>query len=201
MRNFQKAISYLFHPLFIPLAGTAAYFSITPKYSPGTLQTHIYLPVLILTVIIPIIAFFILRNIGILSSALTPSVEERKYPLYIHLILLGIVVYKVVPGEYAFELHYYFIGLIASAMTTLLLLFLNVKASMHVMGLGGLFMFTVCLSIHFEINITLAVSLLTLATGLVATSRLYLRAHSKIEVLVGFLVGALSQLLLIKFWL
>lgn len=201
MRTFQKAISYLFHPLFIPLAGTVAYFSITPKYSPASLQTHIFLPVLILTVIIPVIAFFILRNIGILSSALTPSIEERKYPLYIHVILLLIVVYKVVPGQYTFELHYYFIGLIASALTTLLLLFLKVKASMHVMGLGSLFMFLICLSIHFEINITLAVSLLILVTGLVATSRLYLRAHSKIEVFVGLLVGVVSQLMLLKFWL
>ncbi|HDZ15232.1 hypothetical protein LCGC14_0928650 [marine sediment metagenome] len=201
MRAFYQAISYLFHPLFIPLAGTVAYFTVTPKYSPATLQTHIFLPVLILTVIIPVIAFFILKNIGIVSSALTPSMEERKYPLYIHIILLLIVVYKVIPGQYTFELHYYFIGLIASALTTLLLLFLRVKASMHVMGLGSLFMFLVCLSIHFEINITLAVSVLTLITGLVATSRLYLRAHSKVEVFVGFLVGLLSQLMLVKFWL
>ena len=201
MRTFHTAISYLFHPLFAPIAGTAAYFIVTPKYSPASLQTHVFLPVLILTVIIPVIAFFILKNIGILTSALTPSIEERKYPLYIHLILLGIVVYKVVPGEYAFELHYYFIGLMLSALTTLLLLFLKVKASMHVMGLGGLFMFLVSLSIHFEINITLAVSLFTLATGLVATSRLYLGAHSKIEVFIGFLIGMLSQVILLKFWL
>lgn len=201
MRSFQKAISYIFHPLFIPLAGTSAYFIITPKYSPITLQNHVLLPVLILTVIIPIIAFFILKNIGLISSALAPSTEERKYPLYIHVILLLIVVYKVVPNQYAFELHYYFIGLIAAAFTALLLLFLKIRASMHLMGMGSLFMFLVCLSIHFEINITLAVSLLTLTTGLVATSRLYLRAHSKIEVFIGFLIGSLSQLMLIKFWL
>lgn len=201
MRTFQKVISYLFHPMIIPLAGTVAYFGITPKYSPASLQTHIFLPVLILTVIIPVIAFFILRNLGILSSALTPTIEERKYPLYIHVILLLIVVYKVVPGQYAFELHYYFIGLIAAALTTLLLLFLKVKASMHVMGLGSLFLFLVCLSIHFEINVTIAVSVLTLVTGLVATSRLYLKAHTKVEVFIGFVIGLLSQLMLIKFWM
>ena len=201
MRTFQKLISYLFHPLLIPLAGTAAYFAVTPKYSPANLQTHILLPVLILTVIIPVIAFFILKNVGIASNALSLSIEERKYPLYIHIILLLIVVYKVVPGQYTFELHYFFIGLIAAALTTLLLLFINVKASMHVMGLGGLSMFLVCLSIHFEINITLAVSILTLVVGLVATSRLYLKAHSKIEIIIGFLIGLTSQVMLIKFWL
>ena len=69
------------------------------------------------------------------------------------------------------------------------------------MGIGSLFMFLVCLSIHFEINITLAVSLLTLATGLVTTSRLYLKAHSTPELLIGFLIGLISQLLTVRFWL
>ncbi len=86
-------------------------------------------------------------------------------------------------------------------MTSLLLLFLNFKSSLHLMGMGSLFMYLTCLSVHFEINITLALSILILMTGLVASSRLYLKAHSKPELLIGFLVGAISQLLTIKFWL
>ncbi|SDE15394.1 hypothetical protein SAMN05421636_103430 [Pricia antarctica] len=201
MRIFFQAISYIFHPLFVPLAGTCAYFMVTPKYSPIGLPSANILPILILTVIIPIIAFFILRNIGLIKSVFIPAIEARKYPLYIHIILLLMVVYKVIPNDYTPELHFYFLGLIAAAMTALLLLFFKFKVSMHMMGMGNLFLFLVCLSIHFEINITLAVSLLTLATGLVATSRLYLKAHSRPEIVIGFLVGLLSQLLLIKFWL
>ncbi len=201
MRIFFQAISYIFHPLFVPLAGTCAYFMVTPKYSPTALQSANILPIFILTVIIPIIAFFILRNIGLVKSVFVPVIEARKYPLYIHIILLLMVVYKVIPNDYTPELHFYFLGLIAAAMTALLLLFLKFKVSMHLMGMGNLFLFLVCLSIHFEINITLAVSLLTLATGLVATSRLYLKAHSRPEIVVGFLIGLLSQLLLVKFWL
>lgn len=201
MRIFFWTISYIFHPLFVPLAGTCAYFVVTPKYSPTALQSANILPIFILTVIIPIIAFFILRNIGLINGVFIAAIEERKYPLYIHIILLLMVVYKVIPGDYTPELHFYFFGLIAAAMTALLLLFLKFKVSMHLMGMGGLFMFLVSLSIHFEINITLAVSLLTLATGLVATSRLYLKAHSRPEIAIGFLIGLLSQLLLVKFWL
>lgn len=201
MRVFLQFISYIFHPLFIPMAGTLAYFMITPKYSPIELQSGNILPIFILTVIIPIITYFILRNIGIVSTAFMPTVKERRYPLYIHILLLVMVVYKVIPNNFTIELHFYFIGLIASAMTALILLFFKLKVSMHLMGMGSLFMFLVCLSIHFEINVTLAVSLLTLATGLVTTSRLYLKAHSKPEVLIGFFIGLISQLLTVKFWL
>jgi membrane-associated phospholipid phosphatase len=201
MRIFFKIISYTFHPLFVPLAGTLAYFKVTPKYSPVALRSGNILPIFILTVIIPIITFFILRNIGAVNTVFMPTIKERKYPLYIHIIVLLMVVYKVIPNHHTLELHFFFLGLIIAAMTALLLLFLKSKASMHLMGMGSLFMFLIGLSIHFELNITLAISLLTVATGLVATSRLYLKAHSKAELLIGFIVGALSQLLLVKFWL
>ena len=201
MRVFLKVISYIFHPLFIPMAGTLAYFVITPKYSPLELQGGNILPIFILTVIIPIITYLILRNLRVVNTVFMPTAKERRYPLFIHILLLFLVVYKVIPNNYTVELHFYFLGLIAAAITALILLFFKLKVSMHLMGMGSLFMFLVCLSIHFEINITLAISLLTVAIGLVTTSRLYLKAHSKPEVLIGFFIGMISQLLTVRFWL
>ncbi len=200
MKLFFKVISYLFHPLFIPVAGTYAYFLITPKYSPPEFEGGNILPIFILTVIIPIIFFLILKNMGLITSIFLPTVKERKYPYYISLALLLMVVYKVIPNNFIIELHYYFLGLIAATMSSLLLLFFKFKSSMHLMGMGSLFMFLVCLSVHFETNIIIALSLFILATGLVASSRLYLNAHSRAEVLIGFLIGLVSQLLTIKFW-
>ncbi len=201
MKLFQQVISYIFHPLFIPVAGTIGYFAITPKYSPIEEQSGNILPIFILTVIIPIIAYLILKNIGLIKSALMPTLKERRYPLYINILLLLMVVYKVIPNNYTPELHFYFLGLIAASMASLVLLFINFKSSMHLMGMGSIFMYLVSLSVHFEINITLALSVLILLTGLVATSRLYLKAHSKAEIVIGFFIGLVSQLLTVKFWL
>lgn len=201
MKLFQKVISYIFHPIFIPIAGTFAYFLITPKYSPLELQSGNILPIFILTVIIPIITFLILRNIGYVNSIQLPTIKERKYPLYINLALLFMVVYKVIPNNYIVELYFYFVGLIAATLATLILLLFKIKSSMHILGLSSLFMFLINLSIHFEINITLALSLCIFAIGLVATSRLYLKAHTKAEVFIGFCIGLISQLLTVKYWL
>ncbi len=201
MRIFLKVISYIFHPLFVPIAGTLTYFIITPKYSPLELQSGNILPIFILTVIIPIISFFILRNLGVVNTVFMPSIKERKYPLIIHITLLVLILVKVIPNSYTIELYYFFLGLIAASCATLMLLFLKLKSSMHMMGMGSLLMFLISLSIHFETNITLAISGFTLATGLVATSRLYLQAHNKAELIVGFLMGLTSQLFTIKFWL
>lgn len=201
MRNFLNAFSYIFHPLFIPIGGTLAYFLVTPKYNSLQLQSGNILPIFILTVIIPIIFFLILKNLGAVSSVFMPTLEERKYPLIISIVLYLMILYKVIPQNYVSELYFYFVGLLSATGAALLLLILKLRASIHLMGMGSLLMFLVGLSIHFEINITLAIGILTLLTGLVATSRLYMKAHSKAELLVGFLLGLCSQLLLLKFWL
>ena len=201
MKIFLKSLSYILHPLFVPLMGAFGYFLITPKYSPVGVESNITLPTFILTIIIPIIAFFILKNIGLISTIFAPTVQQRRYPLFIHIVLLLIMVYKVVPDKYYLELHYFFMGLLTSSITALLLLFINKKVSLHLMAMGNLVMFAIGLSIHFEVNIATVISALILATGLLATSRLYLKAHSKVEVFIGFFIGLFAQLFMFKFWL
>lgn len=201
MRHFLNIISYIFHPLFIPIGGTVFYFLVTPKASSLEIQSGNVLPIFILTVIIPIIFFLILKNLGVINSIFLPTIKERKYPLYISCVLLLMILYKVIPNNYVHELFYYFTGLLTATGAALILLFLKFKTSMHLLGMGSLLMFMIGLSIHFEINITLAISVFTLLTGLVATSRLFLKAHSRAELLIGFLIGFCSQLLTFKYWL
>ncbi len=201
MRFLLYAVSYVFHPLFVPMGGTVAYFLITPKFSSLELQSGNILPIFILTVIIPIIFFFILRNLGLISSVFALKLKERKYPLYMSMVLHLMILYKVIPLNYINELYYFFVGLLIGTFSTLLLLFAKVKASIHLLGMGCILTYLVALSIHFEINITFAIAIFTLMTGLVATSRIYMKAHSKMELTIGFLVGCCSQLMVLKYWL
>lgn len=201
MRLLFYTVSYVFHPLFIPIGGTLAYFLITPKFNSLELQSGNILPIFILTVIIPIIFYLILKNLGLISSVFAPKLKERKYPLYLSMVLYLMILYKVIPLNYINELYYFFVGLLIGTFSTLLLLFVRVKASIHLLGMGCILTYLVALSIHFEINITFAIAIFTLMTGLVATSRLYLKAHSKIELTIGFLIGCCSQLIVLKYWL
>lgn len=201
MRNFLTALSYILHPLFIPIGGTLAYFLITPRYVPLELQSGNILPIFILTVIIPIIFFLILKNMGLVTSLFLPTLKERLYPLIISLGLYLLILYKVIPQNYISELYYFFVGLMVSVGASLLLLLLKIKTSMHLLGMGTILIYVVGLSIHFETNITLALGILTLLTGLVTTSRLYLKAHNVAELLIGFFIGVFSQLFTFKYWL
>ncbi|MBT8280756.1 MAG: hypothetical protein KJO16_04200 [Muriicola sp.] len=201
MRFLSKLVSYIFHPIFVPLAGTVSYFLITPKYTTLEMRSGNILPIFILTIIIPILSFFILKNLGIVQTIFLSRPEERKYPLMISLILLLMILLKVIPDHYTLELYFFFLGLVAATSTCLLLILIPFKTSLHMMGMGSILMFLIALSIHFERNIVVAISLMFFASGLVASSRLFLKAHSRTELLIGFLVGVVSQLLTLKFWL
>lgn len=201
MKAFYKGISYIFHPLFVPMAGTLSYFAVTPRYSPLEMEGGNVLPIFILTVVIPIISYLILRNIGVVTSIFMPSIVERRYPLLIHICLLAVILYKVIPQHYIVEIYFYFVGLLSASMACLLLLLFRFKVSLHMAGIGALFMYLINLSIHFEKNVIIAISLFALSIGLVASSRLFLRAHSPLELFIGLAIGLLSQLLTVKFWL
>mgnify|MGYP003637608000 CR=1 FL=1 len=201
MKVFSNFISYLLHPLFIPIGGTIAYFLITPKYTPLEIQSASILPIFILTVIIPIVTFFILKNVGLVNSIFLETATERKYPLYIHASILLLILYKVIPNNYVSELYFYFTGLLGATVACLLLLLFNFKTSLHAVGVSGLLMYLINLSIHFEINLIIAISIFILLTGAVLTARLYLKAHTRIELIIGVFIGLLSQLLTVRFWL
>ena len=62
-------------------------------------------------------------------------------------------------------------------------------------------MFFVAFAIHFSININGSLALFAIITGAVATSRLYLEAHTPKELLVGLLIGIIPQLIVLKYWL
>lgn len=201
MKAFSKIISAIFHPLFTPILGVLCYFKITPKHYTLNVLSGNILPIFILTVIVPIVCYLILRNVGLVTSYDLPTLKERKYPFYINLALLLMIVYKVIPNNYTEELFYFFLGLLTATFTALALLLFKFKSSMHLMGMGTLVMFLISLSVHFEINIVFAIALGILSTGLVASARLYLRAHTTAEIVIGFLIGAVSQLITVKYWL
>ncbi len=201
MNSVAKIISYLFHPLFSPLIATLAYFIISPKYTPETFQKSVVLSVLILTIIIPIFCLFILKNIGWITSIYLDKVYDRKFPLYIFILLILMVLYRVISINLNIELYHYFLGVLSAAIATLLLVYLKYKVSLHMIGISSLLFFLSALSIHYEINITGTISIFCLLTGLIASSRLRLKAHKPNEILTGILIGILSQLFTLKYWL
>lgn len=201
MKILLKSASYLFHPLWMPFAGTLIYFLVSPRFFPEELVKAKLLAVAIMTVFIPIVYFFMLKTLGKVTNHFMEEVRERKWPL---LFYAGIdfVILRYVLNTFDYpELYYFFFGIMISTLLGLFLVFLEIKASLHMVGLGGFTLFLIFLSLHFNLNLIYTVSFLMAIIGLTASSRLYYKAHTMKELAIGLLVGMIPQVALAFFWL
>lgn len=67
------------------------------------------------------------------------------------------------------------------------------KISMHAVGVGGLFMFFLLFSLSDPYGSGLYLSVATLITGLVCTSRFIVSDHSPFDIYTGLIAGAVMQ--------
>ncbi|MFI2742087.1 hypothetical protein ACG2LH_05060 [Zhouia sp. PK063] len=201
MKVFCKAISFITHPVFTPFLGVLFYFYVTPEYIPEGAQTHVLISVGIITIIIPLIFFILLKYMKWISSIHLPTTKERKIPLFINILLIYIIITKVFITTFSNELHYYFLGILFALWLCFILVYIKIKASMHSMGMIGLTCFICLLSIHYERNFIPIIITCFICIGAMITSRLYLKAHNVKEIIVGLIIGALPQLILAYYWL
>ncbi|UBZ08385.1 hypothetical protein LDL76_06635 [Salegentibacter mishustinae] len=201
MRFLLKSASFIFHPLWLPLAGSFLYFIFTPRFFPeGVVQAKL-LAIAILTIFIPIVFYFLLKNLGKAQSVFLVDVNERKWPLIFYAILITMVLNQILNAYNYAALYYYFTGILFATILAFVLVVFQLKASLHMMGLGGLLVFLIGISLNFKIDLTYTISFLILALGLTASSRIYYKAHSINELVLGLACGMITQVLVLNLWL
>ncbi|WP_353776893.1 hypothetical protein [Winogradskyella sp. 3972H.M.0a.05] len=199
--HILKAISFIFHPLIMPVLGVMFYFHKTPRFIPDPLQNAKLFSVSILTIILPILLFYMLKTINKVDTIYLKTTKERIIPLLLNCVIALLIVKRVLPPDEIIELYYFFIGILFSSLSCLILAMLKVKASIHMIAASGFFMFALAVGIHFKVNINGTIALMAIILGAIATSRLHLKAHTFPELIIGFAVGFIPQLLLLQFWL
>ncbi len=200
MRKILPLFSYLFHPIFIPVLGTWSCFLFDENYLETRLKYLILLQIAIVTIFIPLSFFFILRSFGKVDSVMVSKISQRKIPLLIQSVLIFSLIKGVILDSIPELYFFYFAGLI-STLLALGFLFLKIKASLHMMGISTLTAFVIGLSIHNQINNVNVIALLILINGFVASSRLYMNAHTNKELVIGFFLGLMPQMGLWYYWL
>jgi len=196
-----KSISFIFHPLIMPLLGVVFYFSKTPRFIPEDIKNAKLFSITILTIILPILLFYLLKTLNKVSSIHLKTTKERIIPLSIYCIILILIINRVLGQDEIIELYFFFVGILCSTLACLFLAILKVKASIHTIAAAGFFMFILAISIHFKKNINGTIALMSIILGAIATSRLHLKAHNNSELIIGFFIGFMPQLLMLNYWL
>lgn len=201
MNYFLRFGAYLWHPLLMPLLGSVTYFLITPRYIDTVVLQSKLIAIIILTLFIPIVTYFLLRNLGLVNSIKLEEVWERRVPLMLQSLLILVVIKWIFDPYVSTELYYFFVGILFSTLTALLMVFFQIKVSLHQMGISGLTFFVIALSIHFKVNMLLWIGLFLFANGWVASSRMHTNSHNLVELVLGFLIGILPQVVVLNYWL
>jgi len=201
LKKILPFFSYLFHPIFIPVYTALIYFFFNDSYYSNPEKYFAIFQIVIITILLPILFFFVLRTAGQVDSIMISEISQRKIPLVIQCFLTILLVRKSITLDHFPEFHFFFLGGLLSTVISLVLLFFNTKASLHMVAISALTVFVIGLSVHNQTRNINVIAFLVLMNGFVASSRLEMKAHTPKELLIGFLLGIIPQLLLLRFWL
>lgn len=201
LTSVLKSISYIFHPLLMPWMGAVYFFTVTPvQYHPIKVSIWLF-SIIFWSVVVPIILYFILKKIKRVQTIDLKTSKERVWPLVLNSIILGYLSFGLLSKSVCVELHYFFLGALATAALGMILALLKFKTSIHMMSTGGAFFFMVLVNLHYGFSFSGIFALFVVIMGAMASSRLHLNAHTVKELVVGFFVGVFPQVLVFNYWL
>jgi hypothetical protein len=189
-------ISYIFHPIFIPLYVVAFLVFEHPSYFSGfsmAERKHTVVIILINEVFFPLFAVMLTKGVGFIDSIFLKTQRDRIIPY----ILCGIFffwTYLVFKNQtnYPPILSSFLLGVFL-ASSAALLANIYFKISMHAIGVGGWLGVFLLIMKGSTMLMTWPLCIAIIIAGLVCTARLLISDHSTKEIYTGLVVGVLSQ--------
>ena len=196
IRAAAKIISYIFHPLFVPVYIAWFLITVQPYLFGSFTPTEKLITVLrffIMYSFFPLVTVLLAKGLGFLDSIFLKTQKERVIP-YIACGIYYFWMCYVLRNQDQFSKEVVQLSMaIFIASSIGLIVNIYMKVSMHAISAGIMVAFMILLSTTQPGNHTIYLSIVFLITGLVCTSRLILSDHTPAEIYTGLLVGCLSQ--------
>ena len=193
--RWHKFISTVLHPVLMPTIGVLIYFLLSPLRITVYQQMYLLAIVFIATYLFPLFLLFFLKSINKIESFEVKTIEERKIPLFLMMCIflaLGRFFYKFSSFR---DLSYLFFGTLLGMIIVYFTFFTKTKTSLHLLSIGSAIGYFIVFQQINNVFLLPLIIIFVLLSGLLGTSRLYLKAHTPKEVYLGFFIGVLSQLM------
>jgi len=201
LKKILPIFSYILHPIFISMYATLFYLLCKGDIFTNQEKYYVLFQILIITILVPILFFMLLKSTGHVKSVMIHETAQRRIPLILQCFLYILLVKRSILITRYPELHFFFLGALFSTILALVCSLFKIKASLHMMAISGLTIFVIGLGIHLQMQNPYWAALLILLTGIVASSRLEMEAHSPYELVIGTFLGIFPQLLFLYLWL
>lgn len=194
IRVAAKVISYIFHPLFIPVyAGwyfvwVLRLFTTFDEWHQKLLLIQFFVNYTVL----PLVTVLVAKGVGFVQTIQLKTQRDRIIPYMAVMIFYFWVWYVFRNQNFPKEAVLFSFGAFLSVCFGA---FVNAffKVSMHALAMGVVVMLLLLLSLHSDANYGLYVSVGFLIAGLVCTARLVNNDHRPFDVYAGLFLGALAQ--------
>lgn len=142
-------------------------------------------------VVFPLGSIYYLKEKGVIDSLTMPTLKGRSLSYVVTVFFYIVSLVLLMDMQLPDIIYALFAGLIV-VLIALAVISVRFKISAHVAAMGGTVGAVFWLGYHFGVWYPSVLIGLVLISGLLATARLLLQAHSEIEVASGFVLGALS---------
>lgn len=198
IRLLAKIISYIFHPLFVPVYIIWFLITIQPYFFASFTPAEKFITLarfFIMYSFFPLVTVLLAKGLGFLDSIFLKTQKERIIP-YIACGIYYFWMCYVLRHQPEFSKEIIQLSMAIFIASSIGLLFnIYMKISMHAMSMGILLAFIALLALTQSINYTGYMSIAFLIAGLVCTARFIVSDHTQKEIYAGLLVGIASQLL------
>ena len=194
--KFYKFISTILHPIVLPTLGVFLYFVFVSQSFEKRLQLIVLGLVFALTYVVPVLLLLFLRNFGFIKDFQVSTIKERRFPVIFMIFLLYFLGNTIIQIPTIRNLGILFYGTSLSLTCIYLLFSVKLKSSLHLVSMGNMIGFFLIMTNINSLSMLPIIILLVLLSGILASSRLYLKAHTPIELLIGFSLGIVCQFIL-----
>ena len=194
--KFYKFISTILHPTVLPTLGVFLYFVFVSQSFEKRLQLIVLGLVFALTYVVPVLLLLFLRNFGFIKDFQVSTIKERRFPVIFMIFLLYFLGNTIIQIPTIRNLGILFYGTSLSLTCIYVLFSVKLKSSLHLVSMGNMIGFFLIMTNINSLSMLPIIILLILLSGILASSRLYLKAHTPIELLIGFSLGIVCQFIL-----
>lgn len=196
LKATASVLSYIFHPIFLPLYAVWFIAYVHPSYLSGFSDGMRLRTVLITAqnaVFYPLFCVLLLKGVGFISSIFLRTQKDRIIP-YMACGIFFFWTFTVFKEQALFPkiLPSFMLGVFL-ASSGALLANIYYKISMHAIGVGGLVGLFIIITGSNTMLMTWPLSAALLIAGLVCSARLLISDHTQKDIYSGFALGLLAQ--------
>ena len=198
LKQVANVISYIFHPLFIPVYISWFLITIQPHLFASFTPTQKLLTILrffVMYSFFPLVTVLLAKALGFLQSVHLKTQKERIIP-YIACGIYYFWMWYVLRNQPQFSREVVILSMAIWIAASLgLLANIYMKVSMHAISMGVMVTFILLLALAQGSGYGPYISIAILITGLVCTARFIVSDHTPREIYGGLLLGILSQMI------